>query len=221
MTNLRKSKLLVLILIVLLPILQSCAETKSRVTPKGSAKTPAPVRDSWKTSNQTPAPVRDSSKTSIQTPARVANLAKKHMEAGECQKAINVYMVVYRKHPNDQALVREYVKSIENIKSAADNALYKENFAAAGRKYGILLKNYAQFKGFEKKLSFKNTYLDEKIYYCKKVLFTRGFQEYRKENLSTAIALWQELLSIDPQDAEIKKLLRTAELLQKNLKEKE
>ena len=206
MTNLCKSKLLVLI-IMLLPILQSCAQTKSQVTPKSSVKTPAPVKDS--------------SKTSIQTSARVANLAKKHMEAGECQKAIDVYIVVYRKHPNDQALVKEYVKSIENIKSAADNALVKENFASAGRKYGLLLKNYAHFKGFQKKLSFKNTYLDEKIYYCKKVLFTRGFQEYRKENLSTAIALWQELLSIDPQDAEIKKLLRTAELLQKNLKEKE
>ena len=221
MTNLRKSKLLVLILIMLLPILQSCAKTKIRVTPKSSVKTPAPVRDSSKKSNQTPAPVRDSSKKSNQTPARVVNLAKKHMESGECQKAIDVYTVVYRKHPNDQALVREYVKSIENIKSAADSALYKENFASAGRKYGVLRKNYAHFKGFEKKLSFKNTYLDEKIYYCKKVLLTRGFQEYRKENLGKAIALWQDLLSIDPQDAEIKKLLRTAELLQKNLKEKE
>ena len=220
MNNLRKSKLLALIL-MLLPILQSCAETKSRVTPKSSVKTTAPVRDSSKTSVPKPAPVRDSSKKSIQTSARVAKLAKKHMEAGECQKAINVYVVVYRKHPNDQTLVREYVKSIENIKSAADNALYKENFASAGRKYSVLLKNYAHFKRFEKKLSFKNAYLDEKIYYCKKVLFVRGFQEYRKENLSKAIALWQDLLSIDPQDAEIKKLLRTAESLQKNLKEKE
>ena len=220
MTNLRKFKLLALIL-MLLPILQSCAQTKSRVTPKSSAKKAAPVRDSSKTTVKTPAPVRDSSKTSTKTSARVANLAKKHMEAGECQKAINVYVVVYRKHPNDQALVNEYVKSIENIKSAADNALYKENFASAGRKYGVLQKNYAHFKRFEKKLSFKNTYLDEKIYYCKKVLFIRGFQEYRKENLSEAIALWQDLLSIDPQDADIKKLLKTAKVLQKNLQEKE
>ena len=82
MTNLRKSKLLVLTL-MLLPIVQSCAEMKSRVTPKSSVKTSAPVKDS--------------SKTSIKTSAQAANLAKEHMEAGDCQKAIDVYNAEYRK----------------------------------------------------------------------------------------------------------------------------
>ena len=206
MTNLRKSKLLVLIL-MLLPIVQSCAEMKSLVTPKSSVKTPAPAKDS--------------SKTSIQTSAQAANLAKEHMEAGKCQKAIDVYNVEYRKHPNDQALVGEYVKSIENIKSAADKALDKEDFASAGRKYDVLLKNYAHIKGFEEKLSFKSTHLNEKLNYCKKALFKQGIQEYRKENLSGAIALWLDLVVIDPQNADIQKLLRTAKLQQKNLQEKE
>jgi len=180
---------------------------KSRISPKSSVKTSAPAKDSSQKTNQ--------------KPAQPDNLAKKHMKAGESQKAIDVYKVEYRKHPNDQALVREYVKSIENIKSAADNALYKENFASAGRKYDVLLKNYAHFKRFEKKLSFKNTHLNQKIYYCKKALFKQGFQEYRKDNLSRAIELWQDLFAIDPQNADIKELLRTAKLQKKNLQEKE
>ena len=206
MINIRKSKLLVLILLIL-PIVQSCAEMKSRISPKSSVKTSAPVKDS--------------SQTSIQASAHAANLAKKHMDACEYQKAIDVYNVDYRKHPNDQALVGEYVKSIENIKLAADKALDKEDFASAGRKYDVLLKNYANFNGFDKKLSFNSTHLNEKLHYCKHSLFKQGFQEYRRENLSRAIALWQDLFAMDPQNAEIKELLRTAKLQQKNLQDKE
>lgn len=206
MTNFRRSKLLVLIL-MLLPIVQSCAGMKSWISPKNSVRTSDPVKDS--------------SRTSIQASTQAANLAKEHMEAGECQKAIDVCNVEYRKHPHDQALMREYVKSIENITSAADKALAKEDFASAGRIYDVLLKNYAHFKGFEKKLSFNSTHLNEKLSCCKKALFKQGFQEYRKGNLSGAIALWQDLLAIDPQNTDIKESLRTAKLQQKNLQEKE
>ena len=113
------------------------------------------------------------------------------------------------------------MKSIENITSAADKALDKEDFASAGRNYDVLLKNYAYFKGFEKKLSFNSTHLNEKLGYCKKALFKQGFQEYRKGNLSGAIALWQDLLAIDPQNTDIKESLRTAKLQQKNLQEEQ
>jgi len=192
---------------MLLPIVQSCAEMKSRILPKSPAKTSAPVKDS--------------SQTSIQASAQTATLAKEHMEAGEYQKAIDVYHVEYRRHPDNQALVREYVKSLENIKSTADKALDKENFASAGRKYDVLLKNYSNFEGFNKKLSFNSTHLNEKLSYCKKALLKQGFQAYRKDNLGEAIALWQDLFVIDPQNADVKELLRTAKLQQKTLQEKE
>jgi len=143
------------------------------------------------------------------------------MEAGEYQKAIDIYNVEYRKHPHDQALEREYVKSIENIKPVADKALDKKDFASAGRIYDVLLKNYAYFKGFESKLSFNSTHLNKKLSYCKKALFKQGFQEYRKGNLNGAITVWQDLLVIDPQNTDIKESLRTAKLQQKKLQEKE
>ncbi len=206
MTNLRRLKLLVFIS-MLLPIVMSCAEMKSWISPKFSV--------------QTSAPVKDSSQTSSQKPAQAAKPAQKHIETGEYQKAIDVYNVEYQKHPHDLSLAREYVKSIENIASAADKAFDKKDFASAGRNYDILLKNYAHFKGFEKKLSFNTIDLNEKLSYCKKAIFKRGFQEYRKGNLSEAIELWEDLLVIDPQNTDIKKALRTAKLQQKNLQENE
>ena len=206
MTHLRGSILLVFIG-MLLPIVMSCAEMKSWISPKNSV--------------QTSAPVKDYSQTSSQTPTQAANPAKKHMDAGEYQKAIDVYNVEYQKHPHDLSLAREYVKSIENIASAADKALDKKDFASAGRNYDVLLKNYAHFKGLDKELSFNSIYLNEKLCYCKKAIFKQGFQEYRKGNLGEAIALWQDLLIIDPQNTDIKKALRTARLQQKNLQEKE
>ena len=128
MTNLRKLKLLVFISMPL-SIVMSCAEMKSRISPKSSV--------------QTSAPVKDFSKTSSQTPMQNADLAKKHMEAGEYQKAIDVYNVEYQKHPHDPSLAREYMKSIENIVSTADKELDKKDFSSAGRNYYVLLKNYS------------------------------------------------------------------------------
>jgi hypothetical protein len=115
--------------------------------------------------------------------------------------------------------VKEYVKSLEDIKSAADKASNREDFASAGRSYNVLLKNYPCFKGFDKKLSFNSTYLNIKLSHCKQSLSKQGFQEYRKGNLSDAISLWQVLLAIDPHNTEIKDALRTAKLQQKNLQE--
>jgi len=78
MTHLRRSILLVFIG-MLLPIVMSCAEMKSWISPKNSV--------------QTSVPVKDFSQTSRQTSAQAVSPAKKHMDAGEYQKAIDVYNV--------------------------------------------------------------------------------------------------------------------------------
>ena len=196
MDNLRRIKLLFLILTLLL-IVQSCATVKSWISPES--------------------PVETSSKSPVQTQTH----AKKFMDAGDYQKAIDAYNVEYRKQTQNPSLVKEYVKSLEDIKSAADKALEEEDFASAGRNYNVLLKNYPRFKGFAKKLSFNKTYLNTKISHCKQSLSKQGFQEYRKGNLSGAIVLWQNLLAIDPHNKEIKEALRIAKLQQKNLQEDE
>ena len=206
MTKPGQSKLLVLIF-VLIPIVYSCAEKKSRIAPESRVKKSAPTMDS--------------SRTPSQTPVKAAILAKKHVNAGQWQKAITIYNAKYREHPRDDVLIRAYVESIENMKSTADRTLDQGDFAAAGREYNIIIRNFKHFKGFEKKLSFSKIHLEERLQHCKKALFKQGFQEYRKENLSGAIALWQDLFDMDPQNSEIKNLLKTAKLQQKNLQEKE
>jgi len=156
---------------------------------------------------------------SPQSPAQTTTHSKQFMSAGEYQKAIDAYNVEYRRHPQDQALVKEYVKSLEDIKSAADKASDREDFASTCRKYHVMLKNYPRFKGFEKMLSFNSSHLNAKLSQCKQSLSRQGFQEYRKGNLRGAIALWQGLLAIDPHNTEIKDALRTAKLQKKNLQE--
>jgi tetratricopeptide (TPR) repeat protein len=198
--NLRRSKGLVLLM--LLPAVLSCAGIKSWIPSKAPA---------------TKAPADEVSRASRRTPPQAANLAQRRMAAGEYQKAIDVYHAAYQKHPQDQPLVQAYVKDIEEIASAADKAFAKQSFASAGKKYYLLQQNYSKFKGFEKKLAFNGTHLDERLDYCKKAIFKQGFQEYREGNLSEAIALWQDLLVIDPQNTDIQEALRTAKLQQKNL----
>ena len=192
MTDLRRPKLLVLLLMLML-ILQSCVTT--------------------------PAPVMHTSEKSNLAPAQAVNLARKYMEAGEYQNMIDVYNTEHRKHPHDQALISEYMRSIKNIKSAADRAFSNEDFVSAGENYHVLLTNYPHFKGFAKDLSFSSVYLNKRFSHCKKTISKRGFQEYRKGNINGAIMLWQRLLAIDPDNADIKKSLRTTKLQQKQLLE--
>jgi len=142
------------------------------------------------------------------------------MEAGEYQKALEEYGVRYRKHPGDQALIKEYAKSVGEMKAAADKACDEKEYAMAGRIYDLLLKRYAQFKNFAHMLTFNKAYLDQKLSLCKKSLSVMGFQEYRKGNLNEAITMWRGLLTIDPHNEDIRKALNTATEQQKNLQTK-
>ncbi|MGZ6248789.1 MAG: tetratricopeptide repeat protein [Syntrophales bacterium] len=202
MDSLHRIKLLFLGLTLLL-IVQSCATVKSWISPKSPDQTPT----------------KSSVETSPKSPIQPQTHAKQLMDAGEYQKVINAYNVEYRKQPQDPSLVKDYVKSLEDIKSAADKVFEEEDFASAGRNYNVLLKNYPRFKGLDKRLSFNRTYLNTKLSRCKQSLSKQGFEEYRKGNLSGAIALWKSLLAIDPHNKEIKEALRIAKLQQNNLQE--
>jgi tetratricopeptide (TPR) repeat protein len=153
-------------------------------------------------------------------PTQPALSPRRLVEGGEYQKALDEYDVSYRKRPRDQALTAEYAKSLEDLKSAADKACEKEEYSSAGRTYDLLLKHYGQFKDFAHLLTFDRAYLNNKLSLCKKSLSVRGFQEYRKGNLGEAILLWQGLLSIDPNNEDIKKAMITATEQQRNLRTK-
>jgi tetratricopeptide (TPR) repeat protein len=144
---------------------------------------------------------------------------KHTVASGDHQKIINDYKAEYVKHPQDQTLMKEYVKTLEDIKAAADGALKKEDYASAGKTYKVLLKNYPDFKGFAHTLSFDRAQLNTKLTNCKDSLSKKGFQKYREGDLSEAISLWQNYLAIDPNNADIKKALNTAKMQQKNIQQ--
>jgi len=218
MMDLFKPKLLLFVLILLLTV-QSCAEMKSWISPKSPVKTSAQVKQTPQAHSKAPTSARQHQVPS-QAPVQAATLARRHMEAGEYQKAIDIYSAECRKQPQDLPMMKEYAKSLEGIKSTADKALEKRDFASAGRMYYVLQDNYTKFNNVTQMLSFNSAYLNTKLSYCKKSLSMQGFQEYRKGNINKAIVVWQNLLVIDPNNKEIKEAVRTATLQQKNLQGK-
>ena len=215
-------------LLVLALLLSGCAATKSGPKPAVPEASPLshpeslppdPAQPPSKLPAQIPA-VHKSATSPSPEPAPPAPSPKQHMEAGEYQKALEEYGVRYRKHPGDQALTKQYVKSVEEMKAAADKACDEKEYATAGRIYDLLLKRYAQFKNFAHMLTFNKAYLDQKLSLCKKSLSVMGFQEYRKGNLNEAITMWRGLLMIDPHNEDIRKALNTATEQQKNLQTK-
>ncbi len=188
----------------LLATMVSCADTPQWISSKIQDDPPPPPVESG------PPPSR-----------QAVDRARPHMQAGEYQKAIDAYHAGHRKAPRDQSLLEAYVQSLESMADTADQARARQEIGAAGKTYAILLKNYPRFTGFEQELSFTRSSLNAKLADCKKTLFKQGFQEYRKGNLSRSIAVWEDLLVIDPQNTDIKEALRTAKLQRKNLLETE
>jgi len=218
--------------IMLLFVFQSCAEMKSWVTPKKHARTTTQVKRSSQTSKQvttktkTPAltkenePAQSQTSSPTQASPQPESVADKYMKTGEYQKVINFYADACRKQPQDQSLAKEYAKSLNGMRSAADSVLGKGDTASAGRIYDILQCNYAKFNNVSSMLSFDKAYLNARLAYCKKTLSRQGFEEYRKGNINKAILLWQGLLAIDPNNKDIKRAVRTATQQQKNLQGK-
>ncbi len=199
-----RSKRFIFLTLILLCIVWSCAETKPLV-PNESIKA------------KTAAPVKDDSNTTTEASAQAARLAKNKMDAGEYQEAIAIFHVAHQNFPQSQSLLKDYAQSIEKIKSIADELFDHEDFVSALRHYAILIKNYPNYKDSGIKLSFNNASIEKQFSISKKMISRQGFEEYRKGNLSQAIALWQALIDIDQNDPDIIRALKTAKLQQKNL----
>lgn len=195
---------LILCIAALLLGLQSCAVTGRPASPESPVQAPPPAG---------PAP-------RVPDRAQAVEQARKHAEAGEYRKSINLYGEAHRSQPHDESLAKEFAQCLEAIRSAADERLEKGDIAAAGGLYYILQHDYQKFADIERALSFDYAYLNAKLDFCRHALTRQGFEEYRQGNLEKAIALWQGLLAIDPQNNDMKEAVRTATQQKKNLEEK-
>jgi tetratricopeptide (TPR) repeat protein len=200
MVTSRESRYLVVVFAGLL-ISQSCADTKGR--------------------QSADKPVRDTAASTSAATARGPDVrsARRHMDAGEYQQAIDDYHASAASWPRDRELASEFAKSVERIMDIGDKAFDGQDFATAGRAYAVLLKNHRSFRVLVPAPSLDEARLNERLAQCKEALSTKGFQEYRNGNISGAIALWQSLLAFDPGNTDIRGALRTAKQQQKNLQE--
>jgi len=158
--------------------------------------------------------------TPLQKPMQPTDLARQHIKAGRYQDAINEYISANQKSPMDQAVTKECIRGLEDIKKAADKKYDEKEYAPAGKTYKALLKNNIHFKAFNSRLSFDEAQLDTRLTHCKKSLSAQGFQQYREGNLNEAISAWRSLLAIDPSNDDIKAAVKTATQQQKILRER-
>jgi tetratricopeptide (TPR) repeat protein len=143
--------------------------------------------------------------------------ALSYLAAGEFQKAIDIHIEVYKKYPEDAAVRSSYIRTLELIRSTADQAFERSNFELAGGIYGLLLKHFSSITYFNGSYRSDRRVLAEKMKTCKKILFENGLEKYRSGTLDQAISIWKGILAFDPEDQEIKKTLDIAILQSHNL----
>jgi len=144
--------------------------------------------------------------------------ARQAFEAGDSDKAIEIYTIRHLENPNDADWAAGFISILEDIRRTGDGAFSKENFALAGRTYSSLFKNFKSFEKFGTSLSFSEKSLDEGMKVCRTELHKKALEQYRKENLAEAISIWQGLLTFDPDNAEAKKAIETAAIQLKKIK---
>jgi tetratricopeptide (TPR) repeat protein len=142
--------------------------------------------------------------------ALVDSQAQQAMKAGNFGKALDTYQTALKDHLGDAVWSARYMAIVNEVKAAGDKALGAKDFAQAGRVYALLLKNFPSFGERQPAVAFGKTDLAEGIAVCRDGLTKAGLEEYRKGNLAKAIAVWEDLLAFDPDNAEIKNAVDTA-----------
>ena len=138
---------------------------------------------------------------------------RQELGAGNYAKAFAIYQAVLKDYPGDKTVKTSYVKGLGEIKAVGDKALAAKDYALAGKVSGLLLKNLELFEAVAGKAAgggLSKEALAEALRACSSGLTNGGLVEYRKGNLESAIALWDDLLDFDPANAEIKKAVETA-----------
>ena len=103
--------------------------------------------------------------------------------------------------------------------AAADAAFLRGEFAAAGRGYRVLFDGYPDFGTMAASLSFDRPVLRANMDRCAKQLTSDGLNRYRRGEIGAAIALWQAILTFDPDNAEIRNAIARAAAQEETLRD--
>lgn len=149
--------------------------------------------------------------------AGILAAAGDYVAKGDYKGALDLHRNAAEKYPGDEALEKGYLSTVEDIKKAADQSFEKGDFGQSGRAYHLLLKNVPL--GIAAGLSFTKKGLTERLDECREALSHQALGQYRSGNIDHAISLWKSILSFDPGNKNVKKLIDTATIQLKNLKQ--
>jgi len=105
------------------------------------------------------------------------SLSRQFLQAGESQKALDSCSRALEMHPQDEAILQECVRILEEIKQRADSALNRKELASAEKDYVLLQKNLSRFELIKTMLSFSPPSLSRQIQECRLAFGERQAQE--------------------------------------------
>jgi tetratricopeptide (TPR) repeat protein len=127
--------------------------------------------------------------------------AQLDVEAGEFQKAIDLYREIYQKYPQDPTVRSNTIKTLESIKVSGDRAFERSHFEMAGNIYEILAKNWSHFADLSLSLSFDKNLLGKKIKTSRCLFIEQQVLSYLKAGeFQKAIDICNEIYRKHPQD---------------------
>jgi tetratricopeptide (TPR) repeat protein len=136
--------------------------------------------------------------------------ARQSLAEGDYLRVLDGFKVLPVEALKDPAQSAGLRRIMEETKALADKALARKDFVAAGKGYTVLVKEFALARQAGLSLSFSLEEAEGGSKSCGSQLTREGLDKYRKGNLAEAIAVWQGLLSFDPDNAEIRKAVETA-----------
>ncbi len=123
---------------------------------------------------------------------------------GDFQKALDGFKAAYEKNPGGKEMTANYVRTVEEIKGAADLALGQREYARAGSIYRVLLNSYDDFGALEPTLSFNKAQLETALKECRiGAVYNPSAQAVKAGSLARALDIFQAALKESPGDAEL------------------
>jgi tetratricopeptide (TPR) repeat protein len=123
---------------------------------------------------------------------------------GDFEKALDDFKAAYEKTPRSRELTADYVRTVEEIKGAADRALGQREYARAGGIYRILIDRFGDFRPFAAKLTFKKAQLETALKECRVAAVDNpAAQAVKAGDFARALDIFQAAIKENPGDAEL------------------
>jgi tetratricopeptide (TPR) repeat protein len=131
--------------------------------------------------------------------------SRQALAAGEYGKALELQKQIYQKDPRDKKVLADYVRTIEEAKTAADLAVNQARYGQAASTYHALHADWDGFSAFAEKLTFSKADLEAAFKSCRVALWGAQFrQELGARNYDKALAVYQTALKDYPGDKTLK-----------------